>query len=80
MRKLADEWADYETSILSAHAGETQRIEQRRAFYAGAHSMLAGIFDVASESGENNDIGATRLESLYQECRVFVLDVAAGRA
>jgi len=80
MRKLADEWSDYENSILSAHAGQTQRIETRRAFYAGAHSILMGLLDAASESGNSDDIGATMLENLHRECRIFVLDVAEGRA
>jgi hypothetical protein len=34
-------WSDYARLVLPTDAGDVQRIEMRKAFYAGFHTMLA---------------------------------------
>jgi hypothetical protein len=35
---------------------------------------------MAEESGDDDDLGATMMQSLHDECERFVADVQAGRA
>lgn len=42
-RRLAKEWDDYERRVLPIAAGEAQRTEMRRAFYAGAQAMMGVV-------------------------------------
>jgi hypothetical protein len=80
MITVAQEWATFESAALSIHASAIQRSEMRRAFYAGFFGALVAAGRVADESGDDDELGATMLESLHQECIRFSKDVGAGRA
>lgn len=60
-------------------ASSVQLRETRRAFYAGAHHVLATLFDLGDDA-VSEDAGAAVLEALTQECRNFAVDVKNGRA
>lgn len=79
MRTIADQWASYEAEVLPATAGETQRIETRRGFYAGAQALLALINSVSIDD-VSEDQGAAMIEQLHQELMAFSRDVQARRA
>ena len=79
MRTIAQVWAQFDAKVL-VNAGEVQRREMRRAFYAGFHSCLVASLDIARESRDNDDLGATMMERLSQECLAFVDEIKAGRA
>lgn len=80
MKTAAQQWASFEAIVMPASAGDVQRMEMRRAFYAGFHSALACALEAADESGDNDDLGATMIERLHQECAQFAREVQAGRA
>lgn len=79
MKTLAEEWASYEQSVLPATAGETQRRETRRGFYAGAQSFLMLMSRVQSDD-ISDDQGAEMIEVLHRELQDFSAAVRAGRA
>ena len=80
MITVAQKWAIFEASVLSPSAPAIQRSEMRRAFYAGFFGALMACGRLAEEAGDDDDLGATMLESLHQECIRFSKDVGAGRA
>jgi hypothetical protein len=79
MKTIADRWSAFERAVLS-RAGTVQRMEMRRAFYAGFHEALLAMLDMANESGANDDVGETMIERLHKECEQFAADIATGKA
>lgn len=79
MRTLADEWKEFETLVIPQSAPAMQRKEMRRAFYAGAQSLLQATVEIAS-ADLSDDAGAAILEGYHDECRRFGNDIAHGRA
>jgi hypothetical protein len=80
MKTVAQLWASFEARVLPKTAGAVQRQEMRRAFYAGFAGALGAGLEMAEESGDDDDLGATMMQSLHDECERFVADVQAGRA
>ena len=82
---LAAEWQMYESQIPSG-ASEEQRLETKRAFYAGAGMMFNLCTDVGRDhppgplSESQADAEVVYLESLQAEVREFVALVAVGAA
>lgn len=79
MRTIAEQWSAFESAVLHG-APPIQCQEMRRAFYAGFHSALMSGIEMAGESKDNDDIGATMMDNLHKECLRFVEDLNAGRA
>jgi hypothetical protein len=79
MKTLAEAWASYESALL-ATAGETQRRETRRAFYAGAQVLFYLAVEEAGADDLTDDKGADMMERWHQELQQFAGDVKAGRA
>ncbi len=73
MKRLEKEWLKMWAMIEPHGAHETQRIETRRAFYAGAHTMLSLLTENVSE-------GDDLIEKLDEEIGAFFAEVKAGRA
>lgn len=80
MRTIAQEWTRFEAAVLPPEAGQVQRQEMRRAFYAGCHTTLTLGMQMAAESGDNDDVGATMMDRLHRECLQFVDDIQKGKA
>lgn len=80
MKTIAERWAEFAANVLPASAPAAQRVEMRRAFYAGFESALTAGLDIADESGDSDDIGATMFQRLHDECQQFAAAVAAGHA
>ena len=79
MNTIAAEWERYAASVLPASAPEIQRIECRRAFYAGAMSTLA-IVEGLGEDHVSEDAGIAILNGLKDESERFVAQIHAGQA
>ena len=79
-RTLADEWKDFERQCIPERAGPGQRIETRRAWYAGAATMIALISGGLDADHEPTDLDVAYLESLSQELTAFSRDIGEGRA
>lgn len=81
MGVMAKSWASYEKNVMPKTCGANQRIETRRAFYAGAQGLLgalASMFD--SEDQEPTVEDLKRIDGVKAELDKFVDDVAKGRA
>lgn len=76
---LAAQWLSFE-AILLATAGEVQRQETRRAFYAGAQALLQVMTHGVSEAPETTESDEAFMASVDAELKQFALDVREGRA
>lgn len=74
---LADEWESYATHVMPAGAGANQRSETRRAFYAGAVSMMA-LMALALDDELSDDEQLAKLDSLHAEIKAFGEGIGAG--
>lgn len=77
MNTLQALWQSYADDVLPKDAPTVQRIETRRAFYAGAQAFFGVMTNMADAS---DDAGVAVLEGLRQELRSFVADVESGAA
>jgi len=78
--KLADEWRDFEIRVLPIDAPEVQRIEMRRAFYAGAHVLFCGLINILEPGTEATDNDLKAMDSIKAELDQFLADVKGGAA
>lgn len=81
---LKAKWESYDTHVLPANASETQRVETRRAFYAGAQAMFGLIQtlgeDSADDLNEPTDAEIDQIEGWEKELQGFVEQIRAGEA
>lgn len=80
MNVLSEAWARYADSVIPKDAPRVQYIESRRAFYAGAHSLFAGLMRMLEPGTEPTERDLAKLTDLKQEIDQFYADLAAGRA
>ncbi len=81
MRTIAQRWAEFEAAILDPiGAGDLQRKETRRAFYAGFQASLTAGIEMAEESGDDDEAGVLMIAALHEECLQFSGEIAMGRA
>jgi hypothetical protein len=75
---IASEWHIFERLILDPiNAGETQRRECRRAFFAGAVTMFRLVNDASKHPSE--DVCVLNMELLSQEITQWADLLAAGK-
>jgi hypothetical protein len=68
---LESEWNEFNDRILkAAGASQVQITETRRAFYAGAYSVMTALAAIGDDS-VSEDEGVQRMESLRRECELF---------
>ena len=78
---LAREWADFAKRVLDPiGAGQTQRTETRRAWYAGAATLFEIMINLSGDNNEDDAIGAARVEVVHQELRRFAESLRNGKA
>ena len=77
---MAEEWDKYARGVLPLNAPLVQKQETRRAFYAGAHSILFRVIDAFAPETEPTDADLQIMENLHQELLDFAAAVKAGRA
>lgn len=71
---LKESWNDYATHVLPATCPQVQRVETRRAFYAGA----ASITKIIAEATDMPDHGAQVYANVLEEMKAFAAEVEAG--
>lgn len=72
-QRIEDMWFEYATAC-GIPMGGVQWTETRRAFYAGAFSLLtAQRLAPALDSGEDDSVGVAWLQSIDEECKAFML-------
>lgn len=79
MRTVMQQWESYEREVVPKTAGAEQRIESRRAFFAGAQALLNLVSGVGSDDVSENQ-GVAMLDGLSAELQVFSEAVLAGLA
>jgi hypothetical protein len=71
-RRIQAEWYGFEKAVLPATAGENQRIETRKAFFAGASAIFALLVKgVSPGTGEPTDGDMALMDDLAAEIRDF---------
>lgn len=80
MKTIAQRWDEFAGVVMPPNCHPTQTREMKRAFYAGFQAALVAGLEMADESKDNDDIGATMIQNLHDECQRFAAEVAAGRA
>jgi hypothetical protein len=78
--KLADQWRDFEARALPANVGEVQRIEMRRAFYAGAQALLGTLVNLFDSDREPTENDLKAMDAIKAELDQFAADVKGGVA
>ena len=72
-------WRSYSERVIPAHAGAVQRQEMRRAFYAGATTLLASIMVALDPGTEPTDADLQRMQGIQDELDQFVADLQRGK-
>lgn len=80
-RKLLDaHWRSFAESVLPVNAPMVQRMEMRRAFYAGARALLTGIMTNLGGGDDATPGDLSLMNGLVAELRQFERDLREGRA
>jgi len=72
-------WKSYEQSCMRPSTSVAQRIEMRRAFYAGAATTLNAVLETG-EDHISEDAGVETLESMKADIAIFTEKVKNGQA
>lgn len=79
MNTLQSQYESYSTFVMPKTASETQRIETKRAFYAGAMACFQLQQGIAA-GNISDDAAVQMLEGMHDELRRFATEISAGRA
>lgn len=78
---LSSEWLSYALQVLPAGAPEAQRVETRRAFYAGAAAFMnTALAALTPVDGEPTAEELAAFDATVRELEAFARDVRGGRA
>lgn len=75
--KLREEWESYRRDVMPKDAGHSQKLETRRAFYAGAAAFYKLVYGIGDRK-VTEDQGVAVLESLADELQRFGDGVKSG--
>lgn len=73
--QIGTQWSDFEAKVVPASAGLAQRLEMKRAFFAGAVTLL-GIMDKINSLRLPEDQEADQLDGIERELKRFSRDQA----
>jgi hypothetical protein len=77
---LAEQWQTFATDVIAKDAGQIQITEMRRAFYAGAYSLLMIMMIMMKSEDADEDADAALVQGLLGECLAFAKAVEEGKA
>lgn len=79
-RKLLYEgWSAYAEHVLPKSASQTQRLETRQAFYAGAAHLWSAFISALGPGEEADPPDMALADGVQQEIDAWMADVKAGR-
>jgi hypothetical protein len=78
-KPIETEWRAYAESVIPFDASDRQRAECRRAFYAGATSLVRA-FGKQNPKGDPIDAYLAVIEGATDELKHFIDESKAGRA
>ena len=70
-KRIEAEWNNFEKAVMPKDASTLQRVEMRRAFYAGVWAMLQTAKELTDESTTEEE-GAMALDAIQAECMEFM--------
>jgi len=77
MKRFEAEWEIYRKVAVPKQAGEIQVLETKKAFYAGASSMVAALVGTADPTKATPDEADVKvLESIWKELDEFFKGIA----
>lgn len=79
-QRIGEMWASYESEVLPARAHDVERMETKRAFYAGAQGLLSAILKGLTPGTEPEEADLRMMDEIEAEIRAFGEDVGEGRA
>lgn len=77
---VEQEWREFESHTIPPRAGDPQRKDMRRAFYAGAFAILQRTAHALSEGDAMTPADDAIMEGVAKEFDDFADAVKAGRA
>jgi hypothetical protein len=77
---IEEAWKDYEAKVIPPGAPQVQRIESRRAFYAGAKGFLDGLLAGLGVGDEPTAPDMAIMDACVAELQAFWVAVREGRA
>lgn len=77
---MAEEWDKYARGVLPVGAPLVQKRETRRAFYAGAQSILFRVIQSFAPETKPTPADLQIMEDLHEELQDFAAQVKSGRA
>lgn len=77
-KRMSELWKEFEIKVLPPTAGPVQRREMKRAFYAGAQSLLTAILAMLDPGDEPTLDDLARMEALNSEILAFFRAVERG--
>lgn len=80
MKLIADAWRDFEIDVIPLNAPEVQRVESRRAFYAGAVSMWSGLMSILEPGEEPTEKDLATMDAIKAEIDAYVKELQSGKA
>ena len=77
---MSEQWNEFAQKCLPNGVGPTQRREMRRAFYAGAQSILFRVIAGFAPESEPTEADLNMMSELARELSDFAEAVKAGKA
>lgn len=77
---IEEAWLSYAAQVIPPTAHKTQIRECRRAFYAGAHSLLNAMMIHLDPGSEPTEADLRRMDAIDGEFQKFQADMLAGKA
>lgn len=77
---MAEQWNEFARKVIPKDASPVQRQEMRRAFYAGAQSILFRVISAFAPETEPTEADLQIMSDVNQELEDFAQAVKEGRA
>jgi hypothetical protein len=77
---MAEQWDQFARAVLPLNTPAVQRQEMRRAFYAGAQSILFRVIESFAPDSEPTEADLLLMDDLHRELSDFAEAVKEGRA
>lgn len=78
---IKSQWEYYRDAVIPKQASVIQIVESKKAFYAGARTLLSTLFETLEETDhdEPTEADLNTMVSIQKELDEFVDEVAKGR-
>jgi hypothetical protein len=74
---IEQKWTDYRLRVIPLNAPDFQKIECRRAYYAGAAAVIQMALHFTGQTAQE---ASRNMQKLRMECERYQAEVTAGRA